>query len=35
MAARGLMGLKRPGDETGVLFAVREGGCRVLEGAGA
>lgn len=27
MAARGLAGLKRPGDEAGVLFAVLEGGC--------
>lgn len=32
MAARGWIGLNRPGDEIGVLFAVREGGCRVFEG---
>lgn len=30
MAARGWTGLNRPGDEMGVLFAVREGGCREL-----
>lgn len=30
MVARGLAGLKRPGDETGVLLAVRAGGCSVL-----
>lgn len=30
MVARGLAGLNRPGEETGVLFAVRAGGCRVL-----
>lgn len=27
VAARGCTGLNRPGEETGVLFAVREGGC--------
>lgn len=31
MVARGWAGLKRPGDEIGVLFAVLEGGCKVLE----
>lgn len=30
ITARGLAGLKSPGDEIGVLLAVREGGCRVL-----
>lgn len=30
MVARGFAGLKSPGDDTGVLFAVRVGGCRVL-----
>lgn len=30
MAARGWTGLKSPGDETGVLFVVLEGGCRLL-----
>lgn len=30
MAARGWIGLNSPGDEIGVLVAVREGGCRVL-----
>lgn len=30
MAARGLKGLKRPGEETGVLLVVLEGGWRVL-----
>lgn len=29
MAARGLAGLKSPGEETGVLLAVLEGGCSV------
>lgn len=30
MVARGLAGLKRPGEETGVLFDVLEGGCSML-----
>lgn len=30
MVARGLAGLNRPGEETGVLLAVRAGGCRVF-----
>lgn len=30
MVARGFAGLKSPGEETGVLLAVRAGGCRVL-----
>lgn len=30
MAVRGFAGLKSPGDETGVLFVVLEGGCRLL-----
>lgn len=30
MAARGLTGLKSPGEDTGVLLAVREGACRVF-----
>lgn len=34
MVARGLAGLNNPGDETGVLLAVRAGGCRVLSLAG-
>lgn len=35
MATRGLTGLNSPGDETGVLLAVREGGCKVLAVVGA